>query len=119
MAGGRHQMQLVVTNEPRPIEPEPRFAERRLDRPHKRVPINLDQPFAFASFDQHVETLDRHVEVQRLYSIDRNPQGVITPQIIELRPIFPLDGSNPHCFAPAVGFGLLSVGVRQGCEPLQ
>src|SRR5258708_13072308 len=118
MAGERHQMQLVVANEPRPVEPRPRFAERRLDRPRKRVPVDPDQPFAFATPDQHLETLDRYVELQRLNPIDRDPQGVVPPQVVELRPIFPLDGANPHGFPPAVGFGLLSFAAPQGAEPL-
>src|SRR5260370_6798743 len=119
MAGERHQMQLVVANEARPVEPRPRLAERRLDSPRKRVPVDPDQPFAFATPDQHLETLDRYVELQRLNPIDRDPQGVVPPQVVELRPIFPLDGANSHGFPPAVGFGLLSFGAHQGGEPLQ
>src|SRR5260370_40614111 len=49
----------------------------------------------------------------------RAPQGVVPPQVVELRPISPLDGANSHGFPPAVGFGLLSFGAHQGGEPLQ
>src|SRR5260370_27015588 len=66
MAGERHQMQLVVANEPRPVEPRPRFAERRLDRPRKRVPVDPGQPFSFATPAQHLPKLVRDVELPRL-----------------------------------------------------
>src|SRR5260370_14544412 len=48
MAGERHQMQLVVANEPRPVEPRPRFAERRPDPPPKRVPRQSEHPLPSA-----------------------------------------------------------------------
>src|SRR5258708_9190097 len=73
MAGERHQMQLVVANEPRPVEPRPRFAERRLDPPPKRGPGDPRQPVALFTPDQHLETLDRYAELQRLNPIDRDP----------------------------------------------
>src|SRR5258708_30914163 len=79
MAGGRHQMQLVVANHPRPVEPRPRFAERRLDRPRKRGPVDPDQPFAFATPDPPLETLDPHLELERPHPIDRDPQGAAPP----------------------------------------
>jgi hypothetical protein len=44
----------------------------------------------------HVETLHRHVKVQRLNPFDGDAKGVIVTQIVELGAIFALDRLDPQ-----------------------
>jgi hypothetical protein len=66
-------VQLVVADKADPIEAETRLAQRRLGRFDQRMPVEMDHPLALAAADQHVETLHRHVKVQRLNPFDGDP----------------------------------------------
>ena len=48
------EMQMIVAYQARALEPEPPFAGRWLDHANGRVPVDADDPFALAPFDQHV-----------------------------------------------------------------
>jgi hypothetical protein len=45
-ASGCDEMETVVAHESRPFQPWPRFAERRLEHPYDRVPVDPDRPLA-------------------------------------------------------------------------
>ena len=63
-------MQLVVTNEASPLAAEAGLAKRGFGRPDQRMPVEPNDPLALAASDQHLETLHRDVEVERLNPLD-------------------------------------------------
>ena len=115
MAGGVGQVQLVVAHEAHAIEAEARLAQQWFGRPDQRVPVEPDHALALAPADQHLETLHRYIEVERLDPFDGDAQGVVAAQVIELGTVFALDGLDTQRLAPPVGLRLFS--VRSGKRP--
>lgn len=56
------------------------------------MPVELDQALAFAAADQHVETLHRYIERQRLDPFDGDAQGIVATQVVELGPMLAFYG---------------------------
>jgi Holliday junction resolvasome RuvABC ATP-dependent DNA helicase subunit len=84
-------VQLVVAHQPHAIKAQPRLAERPLERPDQRVPVESDHALAFAAADQHLEALHWHIDLQGLDPFDSDAQRVVAPQVLELGAIFAFD----------------------------
>jgi hypothetical protein len=68
---------MIVANKARPLDPQSPIAGRRLDHAKGWMPIDADDPFSLASFDQHVVADDGKEERQSPHPIDRHLQSVI------------------------------------------
>ncbi len=65
-------MEMVVTDEPRPLQPEAPITERGLHHAGRRVPVDGHDALALASFDQHLVAMHRGEEDEPL------PQSTVT-----------------------------------------
>jgi hypothetical protein len=70
LTGGFGQVQAFVADQALTLKSRPRFAERRLGRPHQGMPVDPDQPLALAPLDEHVQPLDRHIWRNETRSVD-------------------------------------------------
>jgi hypothetical protein len=61
------QVEMVVADEPCPIQPEAPIARRRLHHASRRVPVDGHDAFALAPLDQHLIAVHRGEEDQPLH----------------------------------------------------
>ena len=71
------EMQTIVADQTRPPISQSPVAGWRLDHADGRMPVDVDDPFALAPFDQHIVAMHGGEEYQPLYPIDARPQSVI------------------------------------------
>ena len=119
LPGRLGEVQLVVADEAGRLAAEAGLAKRGFGRPDQRMPVEPNDPLALAAPDQHLETLNRDVEVERLNPLDCDPQRIVVAQVVELGAIFALDGLDPQGLAPTIGFRPLSLRTRERREPLE
>ena len=119
LPGRLGQVKLVVADEAGPLAAETGLAKRRFGGPDQRMPVEPDDPLALAAPDQHLETLNRDVEVERLNPLDCDPQRIVVAQVVELGAIFALDSLDPQGLAPTIGFSPVSLRTLKCREPLE
>src|SRR6516225_1098697 len=113
LAGRLGQVQLVVAYEASPLAAEASLAKRRFGGPDQRMPVEPNDPLALAAPDQHLETLHRDVEIERLNPIDGDAQRIVVAQVVELGAIFALDSLDAQGLAPTIGLCPVSLRTRQ------
>src|SRR5262249_41359211 len=102
------QMEMVVADEPCALQAEAPIAQWGLHHPGGGMPVDDHDALAFAPPDENLVAVHRGEEDQALYPIDRYPQSVVVPQIVELAGILAFDGHHPHSLALAVGLRLVA-----------
>ena len=119
MAGRIGEMQALVAHQSGEVQAETPVAGWGFGQASDGMPINIDQAFALAAADQHLEALNREEQLKGLDPVDRDAQRVVMTEVVELGPVLALDGGDPLMFPIAVDVGLGTLAPFEPDKTLQ